>query len=148
MLCSLVLDLWVGERNPDFAHFALVEQMVHQLNLCTQKGHVTQILLNGCFGPTPKSRSFNIDANVIPVRVHLGKTYSVFPFSTAQLQNYGIVVAEKGGPLALMLKPGQNIFSCGLHHIGKCFVLLEPLEFIFTSHFGIELRKKLMIWQN
>src|SRR5690606_12951984 len=82
----------------------------------------------------PKTGPLDIHPDIVDIRIPLGEPQGILPFPATQFQDYGTVVAKEGGPVAPVLEPLDNLFPCGLYHIGKSFVLPEPFEFVLTSH--------------
>ena len=95
MLGPAVFDLRVGERDPDLVHLVRSETPVDQLDLRAQKAGVGHPFLSNGLGTPPQTGPLDVHPDEILFRMAPRQSDGIFPLATAQLQDNGMVVAEK-----------------------------------------------------
>ena len=89
-----LLHLRVAESNPDFRHFVRGKELFNQLDVCSDKGDIAEVGLQGLGGTCPHACSFDVDANEILVGITLSKTNGIFPLAASQFENNGMLIVE------------------------------------------------------
>ena len=115
----LLLGLRVGEGNPNLRHFPRTEEIVYHINPRAQESGVCDVVLQRLFCTFPDTRTLDVNAYKIALRVRLTECNSVFALAATEFEGDGIIIVEKIiAPLALVLKILHHQFG-GLHHIGE-----------------------------
>ena len=128
------LELRIGEGDPDFGHLVFGEQPVDELDARTQEAHVMHLVVCGSLCTAPHARTLYVDADVVAQRVPLGQRYGVFALAATQLQDDGVVVAEKitvPVPFERVVAV-EHLVEFGLYETFESQVLTEPAEFVFA----------------
>ena len=132
------LHLWVGECDPDFAHFARGEEFGKQFDRCAQESGVGQaeVARATCSGPHPCT--FYVDADEVFFGEQPGQSGCVFAFPASEFEDYGSVVSEyfftpfpAQGESAVGLQSGERV----LENSVEVFHFLEFLQFVFSHLF-------------
>ena len=134
-LCPfLVLGLGIGEGQPDLVDFTGRKEVVDELNLGAQEGHVVQALLHARLGTAPETVSLDVHTDEVPLGVPAGEAHGVFPLAATEFQCDGMLVSEDAaGPLApVQARTVHDGLDVRLEHVGKSRILLPLPELVFA----------------
>ena len=89
-----LLHLRIAEGNPDLGHFVGGEELLNQLDVRANKGHISEVCLQGLGSSRPHACPLDVDADEILVGIALGKSYGIFSLAASQFENDGMLIVE------------------------------------------------------
>ena len=126
--------LWVGERNPYFAHFAGSEEAVDELDVGAEECHIRQPFGMSLLGTCPHSCALYVDANIVLLGEASCKPHGIFTLSAAKFHHNGVAVTKHLlAPTAAQLTlPVVNGSEGELVHVGQPIHLGKFLQFVLS----------------
>src|SRR5437763_1516311 len=108
----------VGENDPYFFYLAGSKIFCYLPDVDAQKGDIGQAFGQGSFGAGIDTVALDVNADEIPAFMFLAEVDAVFALAAGELERDGMIVPEKGIPVAL------HVFGV-LEHIAESINSLE-----------------------